>query len=343
MYKPNIDYCEGTDKDQIKDLLKNVTLYKLYNTYECELKNDPAVGTCNEQCDAKLRGESNEVLKLLKLCKGFCNIISRVINKNRICKESSCRGSFIYMNIWLHDHVIETSASDEEINNFYTVLESIMKTDAPELYEYNITNYNKYKSVFKHMKYLSEFLNTCDDIQKEISTNMGAKDQLYCTYIKEFFKYYNKIEGSCPSAGTKPIYCNVIGMYKPTLINARTIDSIYNKCKFDKIPCESDSPVKKDFPCLEIKDNLFKNQSQSGNIRNIASTLNTAILPFISISGISLIFYKFTPLGSYLRTRLRRKKNINTNTHEEKYNNLENISEIQGNYTDNINYNIMYK
>ncbi|CAI7717558.1 PIR protein [Plasmodium vivax] len=343
MYKPNIDYYEGEDKDQIKDLLKNVTLYKLYNTFERELKNNPEVGTCNERCDEKLRGESKEVLNLLKLCKGFCNIISRVINKNGICRESSCRGSFIYMNIWLHDHVIETSASDPEINNFYTVLESIMKTDAPKLYKYNITNYNNYKNVFKHMKYLSEFLNTCDDIQKEISTNMSEKDQLYCTYIKEFFKYYNNIKGSCPSEGKKPIYCNVIDKYKPTLIDTHTLDSIYNKCNFEKITCDGDSDVKELFPCLSIKENLFKNESQSGNIRNVVSTLHTAILPFISISGISLIFYKFTPLGSYLRTRMRRNKNIKTNTHEEKYNNLENISTIQENNTDNLRYNIMYQ
>ncbi|CAG9472722.1 unnamed protein product [Plasmodium vivax] len=343
MYKPNIDYYEGEDKDQIKDLLKNVTLYKLYNTYECELKNDPAVGTCNEQCDAKLRGESNEVLKLLKLCKGFCNIISRVINKNRICKESSCRGSFINMNIWLYDHVNKTLASDHEINNFYTVLESIMKIDAPELNQYKITNYNDYKSAFKDMKYLYEFLHICDNIKDEISEEQNEKSQLYCTYIKEFFRYYNTIEGNCTAVQNKPIYCTVIGKYQSTLNDTGTLDIIYNKCNFDKIPCEGDSTVKENFPCLSIKENLFKNESQSGNIRNVVSTLHTAILPFISISGISLIFYKFTPLGSYLRTRMRRNKNIKTNTHEEKYNNLENISTIQENNTDNLRYNIMYQ
>ncbi|VUZ93225.1 PIR protein [Plasmodium vivax] len=343
MSEPNIDYYVGDDKDKIKGLLKKVTLYKLYNTLENELKIIPEVQICNQECGAKLQGNSSDVSELLKLCKGICNIISKVKNIDGFCSEKSCSRSFIYMNIWLYEHVKKIKASDSVINNFYAALESIMKTYASELKQCNITNYNEYENVFIHMKYLIEFLHIYEDIKNEISADLSAEGQLYCSYIKEFFKYYNKIEGSCPSAGTKPIYCNVIGMYKPTLINARTIDSIYNKCKFDKIPCESDSPVKKDFPCLEIKDNLFKNQSQSGNIRNIASTLNTAILPFISISGISLIFYKFTPLGSYLRTRLRRKKNINTNTHEEKYNNLENISEIQGNYTDNINYNIMYK
>ncbi|SCA82227.1 VIR protein [Plasmodium vivax] len=343
MYKPNIDYYEGEDKDQIKDLLKNVTLYKLYNTFEDELKINPELETCNERCNEKIQGNSDEVLKLLKLCKGICNIILKVINKNGTCGESSCSGSFINMNIWLYDHVNKTLASDHEINNFYTVLESIMKIDAPELNQYKITNYNDYKSAFKDMKYLYEFLHMCDNIKNEISSHMSAKDQLYCTYIKEFFKYYNNIKGSCPSEGKKPIYCNVIDKYKPTLIDTHTLDSIYNKCNFEKITCDGDSDVKELFPCLSIKENLFKNESQSGNIRNVVSTLHTAILPFISISGISLIFYKFTPLGSYLRTRMRRNKYIKTNTHEEKYNNLENISTIQENNTDNLRYNIMYQ
>ncbi|CAI7723135.1 PIR protein [Plasmodium vivax] len=255
----------------------------------------------------------------------------------------SCSGSIIYMSIWLYEHLSEITASESEIENFYEALYSIMRTDAPELNEHYITNYNKFKDIFKHMKYLCEFLHIYEDIKNEISADLSAEGQLYCSYIKEFFKYYNTIEGNCKSRGNGPIYCTVIDKYKQTFINDDKLDNVYNKCKFDKIPCSKDSAVKVLFPCLQFKENSFKNQSQSGNIGNIASTLNTAILPSISIFGILLIFYKFTPLGSYLRTRMRRKKNIKTNTHEEKYNNLENISTIQEDKADNLRYNIMYQ
>ncbi|VVA00292.1 PIR protein, partial [Plasmodium vivax] len=283
------------------------------------------------------------VSELLKLCKGICNIISKVKNIDGFCSEKSCSRSFIYMNIWLYEHVKKIKASDSVINNFYAALESIMKTYASELKQCNITNYNEYENVFIHMKYLIEFLHIYEDIKNEISADLSAEGQLYCSYIKEFFKYYNTIEGNCKSRGKGPIYCTVIDKYKQTFINDDKLDNVYNKCKFDKIPCSKDSAVKVLFPCLQFKENSFKNQSQSGNIGNIASTLNTAILPSISIFGILLIFYKFTPLGSYLRTKMRRKKNIKTNTHEEKYNNLENISTIQEDKADNLRYNIMYQ
>ncbi|CAI7718326.1 Plasmodium vivax Vir protein, putative [Plasmodium vivax] len=343
MYDPNIEYYKEDNISEIKELLKTLTLYELYNSFEKELKRIPNVDTCNERCGAKLTEGSKEGLDLLKLCKVICKIILEVIANNGIYRESPCSRSFIYLNIWLYERVSQITSSDSEIKNFYEVLTSIMQTKGSHLEKCSIVNFNEGKKGFKDMKYLFEFLQICDNIKNEISADLSPKDQLYCTYIKEFFKYYNKIEGSCPSAGTKPIYCNVIGKYKSTLIGTGTLDIIYNKCNFDKIPCEGDSTVKENFPCLSIKENLFKNESQSGNIRNVVSTLHTAILPFISISGISLIFYKFTPLGSYLRTRMRRNKNIKTNTHEEKYNNLENISTIQENNTDNLRYNIMYQ
>ncbi|CAG9473084.1 unnamed protein product [Plasmodium vivax] len=343
MSEPNIDYYQGKDKDQIKELLKNVKLYELYNTLEQELNINSKVGTCNQQCGEQIKGDSIDVTNLLKLCIGICNIISNVKNIKGFCKGESCNGSLIYMSIWLYERVSKITSSESEINKFYAALYSIMKTNAPKLNEHYIINYNNYKDVFKDMKYLCEFLHIYDDIQKEISTNISAKNQLYCTYIKEFFEYYNRIKGNCKYKGKDPIYCNVIGKYQSTFAKTDTLDSINNKCNFDKVPCEPNTFVKDFLPCLQFKENSFKNQSQSDNIRNIASTLNTAILPSISISGILLIFYKFTPLGSYLRTRMRRKKNIKTNTHEEKYNNLENISTIQENNADNLRYNIMYQ
>ncbi|KMZ77352.1 hypothetical protein PVIIG_05500 [Plasmodium vivax India VII] len=310
MSEPYIDYCEGDDKNKIKDLLKNVTLYKLYDTFEHELKSNPEFGKCNEQCGGKLKGVSTEESKLLKLCKIICNVILNVIDSNGLYKGLSCSGSNIYMNIWLYEQVKKIKAKDYEINNFYDALVSIMKIRKSELENCSIINFHEKKNEYTNMKYLIEFLHIYEDIQKEITADLSAKDQLYCTYIRDFFKYYNSIEGSCRSTGTRPIYCGVIGKYRSTLIDTGTLNSIYNKCNFDKIPCETDKSVKTNFPCLEIKENSFTNQSQS---------------------------------GSYLRTRMRRKKNIKTNTHEEKYNNLENISTIQEDKADNLRYNIMYQ
>ncbi|CAI7718042.1 Plasmodium vivax Vir protein, putative [Plasmodium vivax] len=343
MYEPNIEYYQGEYKDQIKVLLKTLTLYELYNTFENELKSIPDVETCNVRCGAKLTGYPKEGLDLLKLCKVICNIILEVIANNGIYRESPCSRSFIYLNIWLYERVDQITSSDSEINNFYEALNSIMKTKKSELKNCSIINFNQGKNGFKDMKYLYEFLHICHNIKDVISADLNEKNQLYCTYIKEFFKHYNSIERNCKYNGKDPIYCSLTGKYQSTFTKTDTLESINKKCNFYKIPCDGDSTVKDILPCLEIKENSFKNKLQSDYMKNIVSTLHTAILPLISILGILLIFYKFTPLGSYLRTRMRRKKNIKTNTHEEKYNNLEKISTIQENNTDNLRYNIMYQ
>ncbi|CAI7718651.1 PIR protein [Plasmodium vivax] len=344
MYEPNIDYYRGDDKTKIKDLLKNVSLYKLYNTIENELKIKPVEKSCDETCGAILQRDSSDVPKLLELCKGICNIISKAKSINGFCSEESCSDAFIHMSIWLYERVDQITSSDSEINNFYRALDSIMKTKELELKKCSIINFNEEKSGFKNMKYLYEFLHICGHIKNEISADLSSKNQLYCRYIQEFFKYYNTIEGSCITVRKKkPIYCGVIDKYHSTLIKTGTLGIIYNNCNFDEIPCEPHTSVKTIFPCLKMNESLFKKELQSDYIKNIVSTLYSAILPFISILGILLIFYKFTPLGSYLRTRMRRKKNINTNIHEEKYNNLENISTIQENNADNLRYNVMYQ
>ncbi|KMZ89377.1 hypothetical protein PVBG_05973 [Plasmodium vivax Brazil I] len=292
MYEPNIDYYKGADKNIIKDLLKNVTLYKLYNTIENELKIKPVEESCNESCGAILQRASSDVSKLLELCKGICNIITKAKNINGFCSEKSCSDAFIHMSILLYERVEQITSSDSEINNFYKVLTSIMKTKGSQLENCSIINFNEGKNGFKDMKYLYEFMHICDNIKDEISEELNEKNQLYCTYIKEFFEHYNSIEGNCRSGVKRPIYCNVIDMYTSKLIYTRTLDSIYKKCKFDNIPCDGDSFVKTNFPCLSIKENLFKNELQSDYIKNIVSTLYSAILPFISILGILLIFYK---------------------------------------------------
>ncbi|KMZ95162.1 hypothetical protein PVMG_05080 [Plasmodium vivax Mauritania I] len=279
-------------KKILKELLKTLTLYELYNSFEKELKRIPNVDTCNERCGAKLTEGSKEGLDLLKLCKVICNIILEVIDNNGIYKESTCSGSFIYMNIWLYERVRQIATSDSEINKFYEALNSINKIKVLESKYCFIINFTPQKNGFMNMKYLYEFLHIYEDMKNEISADLSAKDQLYCSYIKEFFKYYNSIEGNCTSEVKGPIYCNVIEKYKLTFTDNDTLDSIYNKCNFDKIQCEGDTSVKNVFPCLKMKENLLKNEPHSDYIKNIVSTLYSAILPFISISGILLIFYK---------------------------------------------------
>ncbi|KNA00924.1 hypothetical protein PVNG_05354 [Plasmodium vivax North Korean] len=290
MTEPDIEYYKGDNKSQIKELLKTATLYKLYNTLEHQLENSPEVGTCNVRCSEKLNGDSNEESKLLNLCKGICNIILNVLNNNGFCKGSSCSGSFIYMNIWLYEHVKKIRAQDHEINKFYKVLDSIMKTDASALNQCYITNYNDYNKDFMDMKYLFEFMHMYKDIKDKITKYYNLNDQLYCKHIKSFFQYYNNIKENCKSK-TKPKYCNMISKFKATFITTDNIKEIYDKCKYEATSCKDDIVIKDDLPCLKEKD-ISTIPAKRGDINYIVNIIYTATLSAFPIFALLLILYK---------------------------------------------------
>ncbi|CAG9473067.1 unnamed protein product [Plasmodium vivax] len=318
MYKPNIDYYEGDDKDKIKELLKTVKLYELYNTLEQELKINPNVGTCNQRCSAKLQGGSKEMLDLLNLCKGICNIISKVRDIYGFCSRGSCSTSFMYMSIWLYDHVNEITKSDSEINVFYTALKSIMETKETEFGKDFITNFSIYKKEFLPMKYICEFFHIYIDIMDKISGNYNLEVELYCKHIKKFFQYYNQMKEYCNST-QKPIYCSTISKLKTTIFDTNKIETIYDKCKYEATSCNNKIVVRDDLPCLKKKD-ISTLPARSGDIN-----------------------YIFTPLGVYLRSRISKKKNIHNHVGQENYDLLKYTSNVEEISPDNRRYNVMYQ
>ncbi|KMZ96469.1 hypothetical protein PVNG_06189 [Plasmodium vivax North Korean] len=283
-------YISFLDNKICRDLLKTATLYKLYNKLEHELKFNPEVATCNERCSAKLIGDSNEGSRLHNLCKGICNIILKVLNNNGFCNGSSCSGSFIYMNIWLYEHVKKIEAQDYEINKFYMILDSIMKTDASALNQCYITNYNHYNKDFLDMKYLCEFLDIYYDIKDKISEKYNSNDQLYCKHIKNFFQYYNKIKVKCNST-PKPIFCSMISKIKTSVFNSEHIKSTYDKCKYEPTSCNNNILVTDDLPCLKKKE-ISTIPEGNGDIKNILKIIYTASLSVFPVFVLLLILYK---------------------------------------------------
>ncbi|VUZ93904.1 PIR protein [Plasmodium vivax] len=339
MSEPNIDYYVGDDKDKIKELLKTATLYKLYNTLEQELENIPDKITCNEQCGAKLNGGSSEVSELLKLCKVICNIFLNVIDNNGFYKGSSCSSSYIYMNIWLYEHVEKIKAQNDQINNFYEALYSIWQRRKSVLERCPIINFNKNKNGFLDMKYLCEFLDIYYDIKDKISGNYNLDDQLYCKYIKKFFQYYNEIKVNCNTT-PKPIFCTMIDKIKTTFTTTDYIKTIYDKCKYEATSCNNNIVATSDIPCLK---DISIIPAGSGDKKYILKIINTASLSVIPVFVLLLILYKFTPLGVYIRSRIGRKKNIHNHVGQENYDLLKYTSNVEEISPDNRRYNVMYQ
>ncbi|KMZ89655.1 hypothetical protein PVMG_06205 [Plasmodium vivax Mauritania I] len=272
------------------ELLKTVKLYELYNTLEQELTINPNVGTCNQRCSAKLQGGSKEMLDLLNLCKGICNIISKVRDIYGFCSAESCNTSFMYMSIWLYDHVNEITKSDSEINVFYTALKSIMETKETEFGKDFITNFSIYKKEFLPMKYICEFFHIYIDIMDKITGKYSLKDQLYCKYIKNFLQYYNEIKVNCNTT-PNPIFCSMISKIKTTFISTNQIKTICDKCKYVATPCNNDIVIKADIPCLKEKD-ISTIPEGNGDIKYILKIIYTASLSVFPVFVLFLILYK---------------------------------------------------
>ncbi|CAI7724070.1 PIR protein [Plasmodium vivax] len=319
MEYPDLEYYENNDgqKEEVRKLLKNLTLYNFYEKIDIEFKNHIESEKCNT-CNEKLSNLANADNELLKLCKAVCNFILNNDNFQKFCEGKSCESSCTDVKFRLYDHVIKINEFSPDIKNFYDALNSISKNAKFEMTKCLITNFDQKKDEFRHFKYLYEFLSNFLNIRYKISEKYNYNDKLYCRYIKEFFKFYNSIRKNCTRGSTYK-YCGIFEQIKTKLITNEQLIFIYGKCKYEKTSCTPDSIIYDDIPCLKDKEDIFNIPEANSDLKNGLNILFNAAIPVVSISTIFYIFYKFTPLGFWLRSKVRRKKNIPSPINEEKY------------------------
>ncbi|SCO65532.1 Plasmodium vivax Vir protein, putative [Plasmodium vivax] len=347
MPDPDIDYYpKEVHKSQIINLLKEQQLYNLYNQFDRELKTSPNSDICHPQCFKELPKDEGIEKKLFELCNVMCNLLLNFSNIKGFCKDNYCCVKFYYLNIWLYEKIKEISISSSSsvsstlINNFYNALNIIKITETSSVKTCPIINFNSLDTDFKPIKYVYEFLHIFNDIKEKISNNHGGERKIYCKHIQEFFKYYNNIKGKCTNpSGIK--YCTEIDII-PRSIDRRMINTILSKCDYEEIKCENDSSVNSVIPCLkdkEVKLTLPKTDSVPPELVRILSTGIISLIPIVTTFS---IFYKFTPLGYWLRSKMLKKKNITEHIREVNHDILDHNSRIEEINLNNDRYNIKY-
>ncbi|CAG9473089.1 unnamed protein product [Plasmodium vivax] len=338
MSEPNLNYYQNKD-DRIKiNLLKNHSLYKLYEKLDMKLDNKTRSAACNV-CESEIKVTSDAEPNLIKLCQDVCNIMLNTADFDIFCSESSCKNLCNHMKFWIYECLMKITTAKSDVNSFYKTLVPIMKRYAAK---WNVCKIDFYMNDndFKIFKNFYDFLYISKDIIEKISQKYDTESILYCKHIKEFVRYYNKIKGSC--TGRECQYHDMLEMFKKNFTREGQLDDIYNHCKYDKTTCPSDS-IEEEIPCLKEKEYESTHSMQIDDKNNVISIISNIAIFIIPIFGLLSIFYKFTPLGFWLRSRMRKKNNTHKNMSEGKYDILENTSRSEQFYPESKEYNLKYQ
>ncbi|VUZ99951.1 PIR protein [Plasmodium vivax] len=301
----------------LSELLKELPLYIFYEKIHRELSNNGANDNFAE-CNTKLLSTDPKESKLLKLCKSFHNVFSKASELNLYFKESSFNTRCFQMNLLLYSNVISITKETNIIDKFYKALHTISKVAISNKQFCDIKNYEYHPEEFKKMKYLYEFLFTYYDIYQKISQPGNTKKQLYCNHIKENFRLYNSIKKNCPELN-KCSYKNELMQIKNIFSDHAKLSEIYSKCNYEPTQCKENSIETNDIPCLkEIVSHSATPEidSDQNNVGNEISKVLTYSIP--SLATLTML-YKFTPLGSWLYSKIKRTNNMENNIKAENY------------------------
>ncbi|SCA60222.1 Plasmodium vivax Vir protein, putative [Plasmodium vivax] len=340
MSKPNLSYYEKeADRKEVGNLLKNLNLYKLYKELDMKLVNKMPKEDCNV-CDNVLNVPSNLKPQLVQLCHDVCNIMLNIDDTHLPCTESSCNNLCNHIKFWIYEHLMKITTDKNDVESFYKPLESIKKPGATKREICDVKLYMKHDD-FKKFKNIYDFLYTSKDIVDKISQADDTDVKLYCKHIKEFVRYYNKIKGNC-TPSNHCTYYSILYKFKSIFTYENQLDDIYNKCNYEQTTCPSGS-MEEEIPCLkeiEYKPIFPIKIDDKNNVISIISNIAIFIIP---IFGLLSIFYKFTPLGFWLRSRMRKKNNTHKNMSQGKYDILENTSRTEQLYPESKEYNLRYQ
>ncbi|KMZ77239.1 hypothetical protein PVIIG_06063 [Plasmodium vivax India VII] len=222
------------------------------------------------------------------------------------------------MKFWIYEHLMNITTDKNEVNSFYKPLESIRKLNSAKWNKCNIEFYVN-NNDFKIFKNTYDFLYTSSDIIDKISKTYDTEVELYCKHIKEFFRYYNSIKGSC-TVSNQGICYNILEKFKTFFTYEGQLDNIYKNCKYEKTTCPSDSVVE-EIPCLKDKEHESIHSKQIDYTHNVINIIS-----------------RF-----WLRSRMRKKNNIHKNISEGEYDILENTSRTEKFYPESKEYNLKYQ
>ncbi|SBS94348.1 PIR Superfamily Protein [Plasmodium ovale curtisi] len=249
----------------------------------------------------------------------------------------------VYINFWLNYHLKNINPSSDIVQRFYEALKSDPLFDINKKLQGKIQNIPS--EYLKNMIIFYELYNKYNTIYSIIQDE--ASDYTQCTlYSKECVEKYEEALTRCPK-GTTSSFCEALNVFKGKYKKLNELIIIDN-CKLEVLkPLPSHeslqqegSPLSSEHPEPAELDNVLGEQGDTTDYSSAAAASGTMIGMFF----ISLILYKSTPFGPWLRNRLLQKNMIGKNIEEEEQNHelLLHMSEYQDINSEDSIYKIPY-
>ncbi|SBT55123.1 PIR Superfamily Protein [Plasmodium ovale wallikeri] len=225
-----------------------------------------------------------------------------------------------YLNLWLSDNLLRIYSAErnEEFNSVIEKLISIWITheEAKDKCELNFISYSFYDK-FYDMKKLYDYAFNYKLMKLEFERDNNQCISEDREYIEKGIKLYKQVKGDCINKGTDKSYCDVL----------KDIAEEYSGEELSKQPClqikerslsfseASDDTEGVDTHAHGLKstrggDDQSRGTFESKDLENSPVGSNTSMIIAFPIIGIlvTFIFYKFTPLGSWIRGHFLRNK-----------------------------------
>ncbi|CAI7724013.1 Plasmodium vivax Vir protein, putative [Plasmodium vivax] len=138
-------------------------------------------------------------------------------------------------------------------------------------------------------------------------------------------------------------YYNELTELRNEFITRSEITNVYDKCNYEKTPCKEGTEISTDIPCLTDKGNGSTVPILENAPNDIISILFKVLIYLVPILATFTILYKFTPLGSLIRSRMNKRKNMLELVYENNYDHLGNISKDEIPNSDSRDYNVLYQ
>ncbi|SBT74303.1 Plasmodium vivax Vir protein, putative [Plasmodium ovale] len=294
-----------------------------YNHLENVRKDDKAGLGVESYCEQLGLKYKEYTQYIVKLCKHFVNfselynVLGRISGNN---KHKACG----IINYWINSDIRDINNQILDLDFYSSLTEKINSN-------LNITgcslNLRKIKNEeFDNLKTLYELYNHFYKMNGKIKTTPTSNTcEHYCTHQKNCINVYNtNIEKCFNNRNSK--FCKELQNFSDKFISDNTCNPCQDIDKLKPLPPRvesdtvfSDGPA----PAREINQHTLQSELHSTNNEK------------------SIIIPTFTPLGTWLRLRIQRKKIVSDNICEETFNEFTNSEYNQFNYQ-NSEFNIQY-
>ncbi|SBT51973.1 PIR Superfamily Protein [Plasmodium ovale wallikeri] len=325
------------------ELLQGSPAYNVYDEFNSTLPMDGYENDFQSVINMK-----NSDSRIKNLCGRVVGILST--NSKLKSNNSNNREYCMHLHFWLYDQIIKIFKPDS-IGNAEIV--DILKDMFDGWYNYNshlskITCSAKYSFVatfeeWNRGKILNDYFKNFQYITNNYSPS-DAKCEKYRSYLEYINEQYREYKKKCSYGDMTPCnyYYTDIEKYNPNVLlskpsceirSAQMVNSTGSSGEMNETLGTSVFPG-----TLEL-ENVQDDSASSNSVRNVLVAVSSSLL---GIFIFFFVFYRLTPLGYWLRTRLLSKRINDHNIYEEENEYLENTYEQEKKVYDRSGHNIGY-